>query len=114
MSKPTIEELENILSKPDDYYQINPTSGGSLTTSIKFKYRLKSAAEQGLLLFTKYFLVALLVYASLQFFNGIVAGSQNGTQSSLYLQELINKGYLPKAGPNGIEPKTETPVAQVK
>ena len=81
---------------------------------MNFKQKLRSAAEQGILLFAKYALITILVFAALQYFNGLVTGSQNGTQSALYLNELISKGYLPKAGPNGIEPKVETPVAQVK
>ena len=76
-----------------------------------FKQKLRSAMEQGVLLFAKYALLAILLYVSLQFLNGLVTGSQNGTQSAIYLNELISKGYLPKAGPNGIEPKVETPVA---
>lgn len=79
-----------------------------------FSSKLKRAAEQGILLFVKYALLVLLVFGALQYFNTLVQGSQNGTQSAIYLNELIQKGYLPKAGPNGIEPKVESPVAQVK
>lgn len=75
-----------------------------------FKQRLKNAAEQGLLLFVKYSLLVLLVFGALQYFNTLVQGSQNGTQSALYLQQAIEKGYLPKPGPNGLEPKVEAPV----
>lgn len=78
---------------------------------LSFKQKLRGAMEQGVLLFAKYALLAVLLYVSLQFLNGLVTGSQNGTQSAIYLNELISKGYLPKAGPNGIEPKVETPVA---
>lgn len=78
---------------------------------LSFKQKLRGAMEQGVLLFAKYALLAILLYVSLQFLNGLVTGSQNGTQSAIYLNELISKGYLPKAGPNGIEPKVETPVA---
>lgn len=79
-----------------------------------FGSKLKRAAEQGILLFVKYALLLLLVFGALQYFNVLVQGSQNGTQSAIYLNELIQKGYLPKAGPNGIEPKVESPIAQVK
>lgn len=68
-----------------------------------FKTRLKHAVESGLLLFAKYFLVLILGYFALQFLTGIVSGSQNGTNSVLYLTELQNKGYLPKAV-NGVIP----------
>lgn len=62
----------------------------------RFKTRLKYASEQGLLLFAKYALVLFLSYIALQFLSSIISGSQNGTNAVLYLNELQNKGYLPK------------------
>ena len=81
---------------------------------MEFKQRLKKATEEGILLFVKYALLVLLVFGALQYFNTLVQGSQNGTQSALYLQQAIEKGYLPKPGPNGLDPKQDNAVGQVK
>jgi hypothetical protein len=61
-----------------------------------FKIRLKQAAEQGLLLFVKYALVAGLIYIIVVNLTNIISGSANGTQAAIYLNELQQKGYLPK------------------
>lgn len=77
-----------------------------------YKQRLKKAAEEGLLLFTKYALVIILAYLALLFATNVVSGSTNGTQSALYLQELQNKGYLPRVV-NGQVPPKEDPNAKI-
>lgn len=59
--------------------------------------KLRKAAEEGLLLFAKYGLILALVWLSLNFVNGLIAGSHNGTQSAIYINQLIEKGYLPRA-----------------
>jgi len=88
---------------------------GQWSPAPTFKTRIKSAAEQGLLLFIKYSLVALLLYAALNYFNTLVAGANNGTNAILYLNEAISKGYLPKTVQGQLPPKQlENPNAQVK
>lgn len=72
-----------------------------------FASRLKRASEQGLLLFIKYALVLILAYFALLFVTNVVNGSQNGTQSALYLQQLQLKGWLPKVNPDGSIPMKE-------
>lgn len=72
---------------------------------MSFKDRLKKAAEEGLLLFAKYGLVLLLAYFALAFGTNIMSGSVNGTQSALYLNELQQKGWLPKVINGQIPPK---------
>jgi hypothetical protein len=72
-----------------------------------FKSKAKIAAEAGLLLFIKYALVLLLTYIAFTFGTQIVNGSINGTQSALYLNELQNKGYLPKVVNGSIPSKEE-------
>lgn len=62
-----------------------------------FITKLKSAFESGLLLFAKYGLIFLLVYIILNMFSNVLAGSNNGTNAILYLNQAIEKGYLPKA-----------------
>lgn len=80
-----------------------------------FRERLKKALEEGVVLFAKYALVVALIYGCLMFFNGLMVGSQNGTQSALYLNQLIERGYLPKAVNGEVPAKpAETPVAQAK
>lgn len=76
-----------------------------------FKTKLKSAMEQGLLLFVKYALVLVLTYVALQFGLNIVSGAANGTNAVLYLKEVQDKGYLPKVVNGSIPPKTEEPHA---
>lgn len=90
----------------DIMYEEMRSLNAEVSRKLAFKTRLKKAAEEGILIFVKYALVALLLFGALQYFNVLVSGAQNGTQSALYLSELIQKGYLPKAGPNGIEPKS--------
>lgn len=75
-----------------------------------FRQDLKNAAEQGLLIFVKYGLALILAFLTLQFFTNVVNGSQNGTNAVLYLQELQNKGYLPKAVNGIVPPKSESEV----
>lgn len=75
---------------------------------VMFKTRLKYAFESGLLLFAKYGLIVLLIYISLQFVNGLIAGATNGNNSAIYLNQLIEKGYLPRAINGQIPPKEET------
>lgn len=69
--------------------------------------KLKAAAEEGLLLFAKYALILLLIYVALNFANGLIAGSQNGTQSIVYINQAIEKGYLPKPVNGLVPPKVE-------
>lgn len=76
-----------------------------LQLQVPYKMRLKKAAEEGLLLFAKYGLLLFLVWLSLNFVNGLIAGSQNGTQSAIYINQLIEKGYLPKAVNGQVPPK---------
>lgn len=79
-----------------------------------FKMKLKKAAEEGLLLFIKYVLVAGLIYISLNMISNIIAGSQNGTSAAVYLNQLQNKGYLPKVGQDGqVPPKMENNDAKI-
>lgn len=77
-----------------------------------FKNKLKKAGEEGLLLFTKYALVIILAYLALLFATNVVSGATNGTQSALYLQELQNKGYLPRVV-NGVIPPKEDSNAKI-
>lgn len=72
-----------------------------------FRDRFKKAAEEGILLTVKYGLILVIFYLALQFGLNIVAGSQNGTASLNYLQQAINKGYLPKPGTDGQIPNKE-------
>lgn len=72
-----------------------------------FKARIKEALEDGLVLFAKYALVLFLIYLGLNFLNGLIAGSQNGTQSAIYINQLIEKGYLPRAVNGQIPPKVQ-------
>ena len=74
--------------------------------SYYFRNRLKRAAEEGLLIFIKWALVITLAYVALQYGTGIISGASNGTNSALYLNELISKGYLPKAVNGVIQPMT--------
>lgn len=62
-----------------------------------FITKLKSALESGLLLFAKWGLILVLVYITLSMGSNIIAGSNNGTNAILYLNQAIEKGYLPKA-----------------
>ena len=71
-----------------------------------FKERIKIAIEEGLLLFIKYALVIILAYMILTFGTNVVNGSANGTQAALYLNQLMEKGYLPKPV-NGQVPSKE-------
>lgn len=73
-----------------------------------FKQKLKKAGEEGLLIFIKWGLALILAFLVLQFGTQIVSGSINGTQSALYLNELQNKGYLPKVVNGQVPPKAET------
>lgn len=72
-----------------------------------FKQRLKKASEEGLLIFVKWGLALVLAFLALQFFTNVVSGATNGTNAVLYLQELQNKGYLPKVVNGSVPPKTE-------
>ena len=76
---------------------INPT----------FKQLLKKNAEAGLLIFVKWGLALILAYFALTFGTQLVTGSINGTQSAIYLNELQNKGYLPKVVNGQVPPKPE-------
>jgi hypothetical protein len=84
---------------------------GQMDIIPSYKQRMKRAGEEGLLIFIKYFLVVVLAYFALTFGTQLVTGSVNGTQAALYLNELQNKGYLPKVVNGQVPPKTETPVA---
>ena len=80
---------------------------GAMTVPLyTFRYRLKKAAEEGLLITIKYGLVILLSYLGLTFGTNVVNGSNNGTAAALYLNELQNKGWLPKVQ-NGQVPMKE-------
>lgn len=61
-----------------------------------FKDKLIKATEQGLLLFIKFALVVGLSYVVINYFTTINSGAINGTQAVIYLNELQQKGYLPK------------------
>ena len=71
-----------------------------------FKDRLIKAGEEGLLLFTKYALIVVLAYFVLAFGTNVINGASNGTNAVLYLNELQNKGWLPKVQ-NGTVPAKE-------
>lgn len=70
-----------------------------------FKNKLKIAFEEGIFLFAKWGLIIVLAFLTLQYSMNVVSGSQNGTNAILYLQELQNKGYLPKVVNGQIPPK---------
>lgn len=74
---------------------------------MEFKLKLKSALESGLLLFAKYGLVLILCYLALAFGSNMLSGANNGTQAALYLNELQQKGWLPKVVNGQIPPKQE-------
>ena len=84
-------------------YEDSVRNLGQSSIKLTYKQRLKLAMEEGLLIFTKYGLALILAFLALQFLTGIISGSRNGTNSALYLNELITKGYLPKAE-NGVIP----------
>ena len=82
---------------------------------LSYKSRIKRAAEEGLLIFIKYGLALILAFFALQYMTSIISGASNGTNSPLYLNELISKGYLPKAVNGVIQPMGEqnaTPVTK--
>ena len=85
---------------------------GQFSIQIPYKMKLKQAAEEGLLLFIKYFLVVVLAYFALTFGTQLVTGSVNGTQAAIYLNELQNKGYLPKVVNGQVPMKPEAEHAQ--
>lgn len=72
-----------------------------------FKANLKEAFEQGLLISAKWSVVLLVAYLALTMFTNVINGSNNGTQSALYINQLIEKGYLPKAVNGQVPPKVE-------
>jgi hypothetical protein len=79
-----------------------------------FTSRLKNACEAGILLFVKYALVLGLIYLGINYITNVTAGANNGTAAAMYLNQLQQKGYLPKISPEGqISPKQEQPNAQV-
>ena len=78
-----------------------------------FKQKLKEAAEQGLLIFVKWGLALVLAFFALNILTNVVSGSTNGTQAILYLKELQDKGYVPKAVNGQIPPKQEKDNAQI-
>ncbi len=107
----TQEEAERLLMRgqydnPPRNVEYNPAKmqTGQFSIAPSYLQRLKSALEEGLLIFTKYALVLILAYLALQFGTGVVSGSTNGTQAALYLNELQNKGWLPKVV-NGVIPQ---------
>lgn len=83
---------------------------GQWSTALTFKSKMKVALEQGLLLFAKYALVLFLSYIALQFITTIISGSQNGTNAINYLNQAVEKGYLPRAVNGQIPSKSESVV----
>jgi Na+/H+ antiporter NhaC len=77
-----------------------------------FKEQMKEAAEAGLLLFIKYALVLGLIYVGVNIFTNITSGASNGTAAAMYLNELQQKGYLPKIENGQIPAKKEEPHAE--
>jgi hypothetical protein len=74
---------------------------------------LKSACESGILLFVKYALVVGLIYLGINYITNVNSGAQNGTAAAMYLNQLQQKGYLPKVSPDGQVPaKIEEPNAK--
>lgn len=104
-SDETVRAANGIWNKQPEQYI--PMTSGQMNIVIPFKLQLKRAAEQGLLLFVKYGLVLLLAYFALTFGTNVVAGSQNGTQAAIYLNQLQLKGWLPKVGSDGQIPTKE-------
>lgn len=74
----------------------------------EYKDILENGFKDGLYLLAKYGLMILIIYFALQFGTQVISGSINGTQSALYLNELQNKGYLPKVVNGQVPPKDET------
>ena len=72
-----------------------------------FKYKLKLALEQGLLISAKWGIVLFLAFLALQFATNVVSGSQNGTNAVIYLNELQSKGWLHKVVNGSIPQKPE-------
>jgi Na+/H+ antiporter NhaC len=78
-----------------------------------FTSRLKSACEAGILLFVKYALVVGLIYLGINYITNVTAGANNGTAAAMYLNQLQQKGYLPKINAEGqIPAKIEEPNAK--
>jgi hypothetical protein len=94
----------------DDLSNLNDKLRNEMTP---YRTRMKKAAEEGLLLFIKYALLIGLIYFSVNIFSNIIAGASNGTSAAIYLNQLQNKGYLPKVGQDGqVPPKQEEPNAK--
>lgn len=72
-----------------------------------YKEILENGFKDGLYLLAKYGLLIVLIYIGLNFVSGLIAGAQNGTQSAIYINKLIEKGYLPKVVNGEIPPKVE-------
>lgn len=60
-----------------------------------FKYKIKLAAESGLLLFIKYGLILLLIYVGINYVTRINQAALNGEQAAIIIREYQIKGYLP-------------------
>ena len=72
-----------------------------------FKQLLKKNAEAGLLIFVKWGLALILALLALQFLTNVITGSVNGTNAINYLNQAVEKGYLPKAVNGQIPSKVE-------
>lgn len=99
VNMPTLQEEANHIMQEEyrnQHFISHPT----------FKRRLKKAGEEGLLIFTKYALVLVLAFLAIQYATSLISGANNGTNSAIYLNELQNKGWLPKVV-NGQVPENE-------
>lgn len=80
---------------------------GQMSIVPTFAQRLKRAGEEGLLIFVKWGLVLVLAFLALNYLTSVNSGAANGTNAVIYLNELQNKGWLPKVV-NGQVPQNTT------